>query len=253
MGTSTTASFELARFTRALEERDSETQVSMYAPDAMVMIADRITQPGSPRVLKGVAEIRGWIEDVNGRDMTHKVLHSVSDDHAGALAEACRYSDGTNVLCTTVFELEGGAISRQTIVQAWDETEPPARQNTEHKSFLRSGRDPRVSQRQGRDPLNRRCRDRPADLPARLAVVQRRQADRRYGELRGTALPVPRLRPTRDPDERLHRNHRWSQVMSPLCLVGTMPGWWAMSRSSSSTSTAPAATPSAPEHAGGRL
>ena len=135
MGTSTTASFELARFTRALEERDSETQVSMYAPDAVVTIADRITQPGSPRVLKGVAEIRDWIEDVGRREMTHKVLHSVSDDRAGALAEACRYSDGTNVLCSTVFELENGAISRQTIVQAWDEAEPPARQNTQHKSF----------------------------------------------------------------------------------------------------------------------
>ena len=135
MGTSTTASFELAKFTRALEERDSETQVSMYAPDAVVMIADRITQPGSPRVLKGVAAIRDWIEDVSHREMTHKVLHSVSDHHAGALAEACRYSDGTNVLCSTVFELEHGAISRQTIVQAWDEREPPARQNTEHKSF----------------------------------------------------------------------------------------------------------------------
>jgi hypothetical protein len=135
MSTPTTASFELARFSRAVEERDSETQVSMYAPDAVVTIADRVTQPGSPRVLKGVAEIRAWIEDVGRREMTHKVLHSVSDDHAGAIAEACRYSDGTNVLCSTVFELEDGAISSQTIVQAWDETEPSGRQNTEHRSF----------------------------------------------------------------------------------------------------------------------
>jgi SnoaL-like domain len=136
MGTPTTASFELARFSRAVEERDTETQVSQYAPDAVVTIADRITQPGSPRVLKGVGEIGAWIKDVNVREMTHKVLHSVSDDHAGALVEACRYPDGTNVLCTTVFELEDGAISRQIVVQAWDEAEAPARQKTEHKSFL---------------------------------------------------------------------------------------------------------------------
>ncbi len=136
MGTPTTASFELARFSRAVEERDSEAQVSMYAPDAIVTIADRISQPGSPRLLQGLREIGGWIKDVNGREMTHKVLHSVSDDHAGAIAEACRYPDGTNVLCTTVFELEDGVISRQTVVQAWDEAEAPVRQNTEHKTFV---------------------------------------------------------------------------------------------------------------------
>ena len=107
MGTPTTASFELARFCRAVEERDSDTQVTMYAPDATVTIADRITQPGSPRVLRGLEEIRGWIEDIDAREMSHRVTHSVCDEHGGAFAEACQYPDGTNVLCTTVFELEG--------------------------------------------------------------------------------------------------------------------------------------------------
>ncbi len=122
MGTPTTASFELARFCRAVEESDGDTQLAMYAPDATVTIADRITQPGSPRVLRGVDEIRDWIEDIGGRDMTHKVLHSVSDEHGGAFAEACQYPDGTNVLCATVFELDRGSISHQTIVQACDES-----------------------------------------------------------------------------------------------------------------------------------
>jgi hypothetical protein len=122
MGTpTTTSSFELARFCRAVEERDSETQVAMYSPDAEVTIADRITQPGSPRVLRGTSEIRDWIEDVDGREMTHAVQHRVCDEHGAAFTEACRYPDGTNVLCATVLELDGGLIARQTVVQAWDE------------------------------------------------------------------------------------------------------------------------------------
>lgn len=121
MSMQATTSFELARFCRALEERDSATQLSMYAPDATVTIADRITQPGSPRMLHGTDEIRGWIEDVDGREMTHAVGHSVSDAHGAALTEACRYPDGTNVLCATVFELDRGLITRQTVVQAWDQ------------------------------------------------------------------------------------------------------------------------------------
>jgi len=121
VSTQATTSFELARFCRALEERDSDVQVAMYAPNATVTIADRVTQPGSPRVLRGTDEIRGWIEDVDGREMTHAVGHSVSDEHGAALTEACRYPNGTNVLCATVLELEGGLITRQTVVQAWDE------------------------------------------------------------------------------------------------------------------------------------
>ncbi|MBV9334966.1 MAG: nuclear transport factor 2 family protein [Solirubrobacterales bacterium] len=83
----TTTSFDLARFCRALERRDSATQLSMYAPHATVTIADRITQPGSPRVLHGAGEIRGWIEDVDGREMTHAVGHTGADEHGAAFTE----------------------------------------------------------------------------------------------------------------------------------------------------------------------
>ena len=53
--------------------------------------------------------------------MTHAVQHAVQDETGAAFTVACRYSDGTNVLCASVFELRDGAISRQTVVQAWDE------------------------------------------------------------------------------------------------------------------------------------
>ncbi|MGO9954538.1 MAG: nuclear transport factor 2 family protein [Solirubrobacteraceae bacterium] len=117
----TTATFDLDRFTRAAEERDASTQLSMYSPDATVTIADKITQPGSPRVLNTPAEITTWLQDVHARDMTHSVRHRVQDATGAAFTEACRYPDGTNVLCATVIELDGGLIAAQTVVQAWDE------------------------------------------------------------------------------------------------------------------------------------
>lgn len=121
--TTDTRSFDIERFTRATEERDASTQVSMYAPDATVTVADRINQPGSPRVLHGTGEIKGWIEELTGRDMTHAVQHAVSDERGAAFTVACRYPDGTNVLCATVLELESGSIARQTVVQVWDESD----------------------------------------------------------------------------------------------------------------------------------
>lgn len=118
---STITTFDLDRFTRAAEERDAATQLSMYGPGAVVLIADKVSQPGAPRVLRTRQEIKDWLDDMYAREMTHAVRHRVTDDTGAAYTEACRYPDGTNVLCATVIELEDGKISGQTVVQAWDE------------------------------------------------------------------------------------------------------------------------------------
>ena len=116
------ATFDLGRFCAAAEGRDVETQLSMYGEDAVVTIADRINQPGSPKVLHGRGEIAAWLQDVCGREMSHDVQHSVADARGAAFSEACRYPDGTRVLCATVLRLADGQISDQTVVQAWDES-----------------------------------------------------------------------------------------------------------------------------------
>ncbi len=118
---STITTFDLDRFARAAEERDASTQLAMYSPDATVTITDKLCQPGSPRVLRTREEIKTWLEDTYGRDMTHSVNHRVRDDSGAAFTQSCRYPDGTNVLCATVIELEHGLIYGQTVVQVWDE------------------------------------------------------------------------------------------------------------------------------------
>ena len=118
---STTISFDLDRFAHAAEERDAATQLSMYGPNAVVTINNKISQPGAPRVVSGHEEIKAWLEDMYGREMTHTVKHQVLDDSGAAYTQACRYADGTNVLCATVIELEGGVISGQTVLEVWDE------------------------------------------------------------------------------------------------------------------------------------
>ena len=121
MSTPVATAFDLLALKRAIEQSDAAAQVALYAPDAEVTIVDRITTPGRPRVLRGRDEVAGWIEDVCSRDMTHKVEHEVLGDGRAAFAEACRYPDGTNVLCMTVLDVEGGRIVRQLAIQAWDE------------------------------------------------------------------------------------------------------------------------------------
>jgi hypothetical protein len=118
---STITTFDLDRFTRAAEERDAATQLSMYGPNAEVTITDKLTQPGAPRVLASRDAIQAWLQDMYSRDMAHSVRHTVSDETGAAYTQACRYPDGTNVLCATVIELQDGVIRGQTVVQVWDE------------------------------------------------------------------------------------------------------------------------------------
>ena len=118
---STITTFDLDRFARAAQERDAATQLSMYGPEATVTIADKVSQPGTPRVLRSPGQIQAWLQETYSRDMTHSVGHRVKDETGAAYTQACRYPDGTNVLCATVIELDAGLISRQTVVQVWDE------------------------------------------------------------------------------------------------------------------------------------
>jgi ketosteroid isomerase-like protein len=121
MSTPTTSTFDFPALKRALEERDAPAQLDLYAEDAVVTLVDRINTPGRPRVLRGRDEIRAWIEDVCERDMTHRVELQVLGEGGAGFTEACRYPDGTNVMCAAVLELRDGRINRLVGVQAWDE------------------------------------------------------------------------------------------------------------------------------------
>ena len=121
MSTMTQPAFDFDEFKRAIEERDSTSQLALYTLDAEVTLIDRIHTPTAPRVLRGRAEIRTWIEDICERDMTHHVDMQVLGHSGAAFTEACRYPDGTNVLCAALLELRYGQITRQIGVQAWDE------------------------------------------------------------------------------------------------------------------------------------
>jgi ketosteroid isomerase-like protein len=121
MTTTTRSTFAFDKLRRAIEERDASSQLALYADDAEVRIVDRDHPPRVPRVLRGRDEIRAWIEDVSARDMTHRVENEVLGDGRAAFTEACRYPDGTNVVCSAVLDVREGRIARALVVQVWDE------------------------------------------------------------------------------------------------------------------------------------
>jgi hypothetical protein len=121
MSIQTDTTFDLDSFAQAIEERDAARQVAAYADEAEVTVIDKLATPSAPRVLRGTAAIQEYIEDVCGRDMTHRVSDRVTSAEGAAFFLSCRYPDGTAVGCAAVLTLRDGLIVREVTVSAWDE------------------------------------------------------------------------------------------------------------------------------------
>jgi hypothetical protein len=95
---STITTFDLARFTRAAEERDAATQLSMYRPDAVVTINNKISQPGAPRVLR--------TREQHLQVMRHGGLGEVKQRHELAHAHrlSCTEQRAVNASTRSAFE-----------------------------------------------------------------------------------------------------------------------------------------------------
>lgn len=119
MGTAATT-FDRRTLSRALESGASSL-LSLYADDAEMRIVDHNTQPSNPRVLHGRDEIGELLNDIYGRDLSHKLEECIVQGDRAAFSESCQYSDGVRVLAESMVTLRDGKIVEQTMIQAWDE------------------------------------------------------------------------------------------------------------------------------------
>jgi hypothetical protein len=118
--TSTTTTFDVDALRRAVEGRDADGQLALYAPDAVIRTVDEQHGPSAPLTLEGAGAIGAYLRDVCDRDMTHTVSQAIATDDRLAFEVRCAYPDGTRVLCQAIARLDGGRIVEQTGVQAWD-------------------------------------------------------------------------------------------------------------------------------------
>ncbi|MFK4144670.1 nuclear transport factor 2 family protein [Streptomyces sp. NPDC004065] len=121
MATTTGPAFDTDTLRRGIEERTASTLLSLYSDDARIRIVDRDAQPSHPKVLHGRDEIGSMLEDVCGRDMTHRLEQCVVQGDHAAFVESCEYADGVKVLAESMITLRDGKIADQILIQAWDE------------------------------------------------------------------------------------------------------------------------------------
>lgn len=122
MSIHTTTAFDLAAFKAAVESGwDVPAILPHYHEDAEYVTVDKNNPPRSPRVRRGRAAIGEYLSKAASDGVRSRIEQAVVGDDRAALAFACRYPDGTRVMCNSMLELDGGLIVRQTDVQAWDE------------------------------------------------------------------------------------------------------------------------------------
>ncbi|MGW0706215.1 nuclear transport factor 2 family protein [Streptomyces sp. NPDC002643] len=121
MGTATSPAFDTEALRRGTEQANAATLLSLYADDAEMRVVDRNTQPSHPKVMHGRSEIGEMLEDVCGREMTHKLEQCVVQGDQVAYTESCEYPDGVRVLASSMITLRDGKIVDHTLIQAWDE------------------------------------------------------------------------------------------------------------------------------------
>jgi ketosteroid isomerase-like protein len=121
MATQASGGLDFEALRRAIEERDLDPMLDLYADDAELRIINRNTTPSSPQVLRGREEISEYLRDVFSREMTHRVENEVVGENRVAFNEACEYPDGIKVLAAETVELREGKIVRQVNVETWDE------------------------------------------------------------------------------------------------------------------------------------
>jgi ketosteroid isomerase-like protein len=114
------AAFDIAAMKRAIEGRDAEALIDLYAEDAEMEIVDRDRPPSAPMRLVGRKAIETHLRDVCGRAMTHSISDEVAGNGRAAFVERCAYPDGCNVVAAMTLQTRDGRIVRHLTVQAWD-------------------------------------------------------------------------------------------------------------------------------------
>lgn len=105
---------------KAVETRDANSMKGFYAADAVLTVIDSDNPPSRPRTLKGASAIGSFLDDVYGRDMTHRLEYGVLEGKHLAFVQGCSYPNGTHVIASSTAELGPDGIIKQTTVQAWD-------------------------------------------------------------------------------------------------------------------------------------
>jgi ketosteroid isomerase-like protein len=120
MTVKTAASFDLEAFTRAYEEWDVDTLLSLYADELELIQIDRDNPPSAPRVQHGKDGLKGMFEHCAATGVKATVENAVAGEDRAAATVTCEFPGGRKVVANAILEIEGGRIVRERDVASGD-------------------------------------------------------------------------------------------------------------------------------------
>lgn len=112
--------FDFARYRAAMETKDADTWVTMFAESAVWTEYRHANPPSSPNVMSGRPAIESFVRGVCAAPLTIAISHEVVTDDRAAYMLTCVLPDGRTVLENVIVDLADGKITNQIDVEAWE-------------------------------------------------------------------------------------------------------------------------------------
>jgi SnoaL-like domain len=113
-------SFDFTAYVSAIERKDVATWSGFFADDAEWYEYRERNPPRSPNVMRGVAQIRSFLEGVAASPVELKISHEVVEPARAAYRLTVNFEDGRKIIEHVIIELEGASVTSEVDVEAWD-------------------------------------------------------------------------------------------------------------------------------------
>jgi hypothetical protein len=112
--------FDMMEFARAIDTRDTEYQIAVYADCAELEVIDRDNPPSAPQVLKGKNAIADWVRSCCQQNVAQHVVKTIDGADRIAYTVAQVQRDGSYELATSTAELRDGLVTEQQTILVRD-------------------------------------------------------------------------------------------------------------------------------------
>jgi hypothetical protein len=117
--TSTSTTFDVAAFRRALEDLDGDAVGALVTDDFERTEIDQATPPSAPAVVRGRDANVAAIADLRARGVTLRTEEPLVDGDRISMLCRCALPDGRTVVGIAIGDVRDGLLARLTEVQAW--------------------------------------------------------------------------------------------------------------------------------------
>lgn len=112
--------FDFALYRNAMEGKDADTWVSMFAESALWTEYRHGNPPSSPHIMSGRSAIEGFVREVCRTPLSIVISHEIVTDERVAYMLTCVLLDGRRVLENVIVDLADGQITTQIDVEVWE-------------------------------------------------------------------------------------------------------------------------------------